>query len=96
MEKAQAISSKIRIVNFSGLSVSSSNQFKVMVDNGDLFHCNRICNNVPLTLDNTQVSMDLHPTLSGADLVLGVQRLKTLGPTANRLFVANHEIIMQG
>lgn len=52
-----------------------------MVDNGDTLQCTSTCTKVLVTLAKTLYYIDffiLH--ISGANIVLGTQRLQTLGP----------------
>lgn len=52
-----------------------------MIGNGDQLVCNTQCLNVPVLLSNTSFTIDFFILpLSGADLVLGVQWVKTLDP----------------
>lgn len=63
-----------RIVRFLNLPISNSNQFQVMIGNGEQLVCNTQCLNVPILLSNTSFIIDFFILpLSGADLVLGVQ-----------------------
>lgn len=53
-----------------------------MVGNGDKLLCNSSCTNFPIQLGNTQFLIDFYVLpINGADLVLGIQWLKMLGPT---------------
>lgn len=51
-----------------------------MVGNGKQLNCNGQCTNLPLTLDHIKFLIFYILPVSGADKVLGVQRLKTLEP----------------
>lgn len=51
-----------------------------MVGNGDKLQCNSFCSNLPVTLGNTQLHIDFYVLrICGADVVLGIQWLKTVG-----------------
>lgn len=41
------------VVKFLEINVSHSNNFQVMVDNGDRLDCNSLCSNVAIQLGNT-------------------------------------------
>lgn len=52
-----------------------------MVGNGDSLSCKSYCFNIPVSLDSTQFHIDLFILpISGAEIVLGIQWLRTLGP----------------
>lgn len=52
-----------------------------MVGNGDKLICISSCSQVPVKLGNTQFLIDFYILpISGADIILGIQWLKTLGP----------------
>lgn len=60
-------------------------KFSVMVGNGSRIHCSGRCPHVPISLQNTlfHIPFYLIP-IEGADVVLGMEWLETLGPiTAN-------------
>lgn len=92
------------VIHFLNLPISNSNQFQVMIGNGDQLVCNTQCLNVPVLLSNTPFTIDFFILpISGADLVLGVQCLKTLGliitdySTLQMEFTWHYEkIILQG
>ncbi|GAU45976.1 hypothetical protein TSUD_401160 [Trifolium subterraneum] len=70
-----------RIVKQLGLPQTLSHTFQVLVGNGEELKCDTMCQQVDLTIDSHHVLMDLFVLpLSGANIVLGVQWLKTLGP----------------
>lgn len=55
--------------------------FQVMVGNGGKLTHTSVCHHVPITLANTLLSIDFFVLpMSGADIVLGIQCIKTLGP----------------
>lgn len=70
-----------RVVKYLGLHTSKSSKFNVMVGNGDKLQCTSSCTNVSVQLGNNQFHIDFYVLpISGADVVLGIQWLKTLGP----------------
>ena len=61
--------------------MSLASEFKVMVGNGVEIPCASVCKGVPIKLQSNSFEVDLYVMpLSGADVILGVQWLKTLGP----------------
>jgi hypothetical protein len=70
-----------RIAQFLGLHLSPSPGFNVLVGNSEELSCSYVCKQIPLQLGSHKFLIDLFVLpLSGAELVLGVQWLKTLGP----------------
>jgi hypothetical protein len=70
-----------RVVKQLGLATQQAHSFKVLVGNGEQLSCTTMCSQVPLFLGPHEFPVDLFVLpLSGAELVLGVQWLKTLGP----------------
>jgi predicted aspartyl protease len=70
-----------RVAKQLGLDTTPAHSFKVLVGNGEELQCTTICPNVSLFLGPHAFTVDLFVIpLSGAELVLGVQWLKTLGP----------------
>lgn len=52
-----------------------------MVSNGNRLQYNSYCSNVPICLATTKFLIELYILpINGADVVLDIQRLKTLGP----------------
>ena len=70
-----------RIASHLNLSSQPLPQFSVMVGNGNHLHCQGLCHNVPITLQDKlfQFPFYLFP-IEGADVVLGMAWLRTLGP----------------
>lgn len=93
-----------RSVKFLGLQVSQSSDFQVLVGNSGCLNCNSMCLNVPIQLGNTQFFIHFFVLpISGAEVVLGSEWFKTLGPIltdyANLTMKFNrhgHPIILQG
>lgn len=71
-----------RVADQLGLSFEPSEAFPVMVGNGEELPCSYLCKNIELCLDGQCFTVDLFviPLSTGAELVLGVQWMKTLGP----------------
>jgi hypothetical protein len=70
-----------RVAKQLGLTTTPAHSFKVLVGNGEELQCTTICPSVSLILGPHSFTIDLFVLpLSGAELVLGVQWLKTLGP----------------
>ncbi|XP_028220447.1 uncharacterized protein LOC114402121 [Glycine soja] len=64
-----------------GLFPSDTTPLKVMVGNGQYLHCNQICTAVSIVIQGIHFIIDLHVLpLCGANVVLGVQWLRSLGP----------------
>lgn len=70
-----------RVASFLQLNVESINPFDVFVGNGETIKCSGSCNNIPVHINDAifQVPFMILP-IHGADVVLGVQWLSTLGP----------------
>jgi hypothetical protein len=70
-----------RMVKQLGLLTQQGHPFNVLVGNGEQLGCTSFCPNIHLTMGSQEFVVDLYVLpLSGAELVLGVQWLKTLGP----------------
>lgn len=70
-----------RIARFLNLSTSPTTPLRVMVGNGHTLDCDTLSPQVSLTIQTHPFTLDLfHLPLCGADIVLGVQWLKLLGP----------------
>lgn len=69
-----------RIVRHLNLPVHPESAFSITVDNGETLQCIGICPQVPVILSDTSFLLDLYVLpLHGANLILGVQWLQTLG-----------------
>lgn len=70
-----------RVANFLNISTTPIETFKVMVGNGAFLECTGFCPTIPLVIQSHtfQVSFYLFP-IQGADVVLGVQWLQSIGP----------------
>ncbi|XP_061364978.1 uncharacterized protein LOC133308374 [Gastrolobium bilobum] len=70
-----------RMAIFLDLTMQHIPPFQVQVGNGDTLQCTATCVAVPLFLQSNIFSVDLFVLdLKGADVVLGIQWLSTLGP----------------
>ncbi|XP_050908813.1 uncharacterized protein LOC127122537 [Lathyrus oleraceus] len=70
-----------RVASFLHLSIQPLSSFSVMVGNGDHLHCTGVCKETPLMVDQHLFTVSLYVLpIQGADVVLGVQWLQTLGP----------------
>ncbi|XP_058757747.1 uncharacterized protein LOC131631003 [Vicia villosa] len=70
-----------RIAQHLKLSTTPIPNFSVMVGNGSKLHCSGLCPQVPITLQNNLFTIPFHLLpIEGADVVLGMEWLRTLGP----------------
>ncbi|XP_058746621.1 uncharacterized protein LOC131619549 [Vicia villosa] len=70
-----------RIAQHLNLTSTPITQFSVMVGNGSHLKCEGICNNVPITLQKELFHLPFYLLpIEGADVVLGMAWLRTLGP----------------
>ncbi|GKB94316.1 ty3-gypsy retrotransposon protein [Tanacetum coccineum] len=70
-----------RIASFLNLAITPIPSFPVMIGNGSHLHCQGFCQTVPLYLQNTPFTMPFFILpIAGADVVLGMQWLGSLGP----------------
>lgn len=70
---------------------------RVMVGNGQQLLCTSLCETVSLTIQSTQFTVDLHVLpISGANIVLGVQWLKSLGPVLTNYNTLSMQFFYQG
>ncbi|GAU45274.1 hypothetical protein TSUD_99960 [Trifolium subterraneum] len=70
-----------RLAKFLNLPSLPTNTLKVMVGNGSILTCQSLCAATPLSLQQKTFSVDLYTLpLCGADVVLGVPWLRSIGP----------------
>ena len=70
-----------QLVTQLGLPCRSTLPLRVMVGNGHHVECTTICEAVPISIQDIEFTVDLYVLpIAGANVVLGVQWLKTLGP----------------
>ncbi|PNY17392.1 Ty3/gypsy retrotransposon protein [Trifolium pratense] len=70
-----------RVARQLGLKTEQAHSFRVLVGNGEELQCTAMCPQTKLLLGSHLFTVDLFVLpISGAELVLGVQWLKTLGP----------------
>ncbi|KAL0462146.1 UNVERIFIED_CONTAM: hypothetical protein Slati_0102200 [Sesamum latifolium] len=85
------------VADYLGLPVSPVSSFPILVGNGDTLHCSGVCSNVPLQLQSHPFSLSLYVIpIFGADIVLDVQWLATLGPFLSDYFVPSMQFYHQG
>ncbi|XP_040868642.1 uncharacterized protein [Glycine max] len=64
-----------------GLSPQNTSPLKVTVGNGEELQCHQLCPDVPVNIQDHEFTVDFHVLpFCGANVVLGVQWLKSLGP----------------
>jgi len=69
------------LVSQLGLPCRSTPPLRVMVGNGHHLKCTTICEAIPISIQNIEFLVHLYVLpIVGANIVLGVQWLKTLGP----------------
>ncbi|PNX98954.1 retrotransposon-related protein, partial [Trifolium pratense] len=70
-----------RLAKFLDLPSNPTPNLKVMVGNGSILSCPSFCSSVPLTLQKETFTVDFYTLpLCGADVVLGVPWLRSIGP----------------
>ncbi|XP_061351088.1 uncharacterized protein LOC133296155 [Gastrolobium bilobum] len=70
-----------KMATYLGLVLQTLEPFIVQVGNGEGLQCRAYCKEVPLVMQSHSFSVELYALeLKGADIVLGVQWLSTLGP----------------
>lgn len=63
-----------------GVGLQSLQEFKVFISSGEYLLCQEVCRQVPLTIQEVTMIEDLYVlTMEGANVVLGIQWLETLG-----------------
>jgi hypothetical protein len=70
-----------RIASFLNLPIQPLSSFSVMVGNGEHLQCTGLCADTPINIDKHTFNVSFYVLpIQGADVVLGVQWLQTLGP----------------
>ena len=70
-----------RVAYFLHLTPQPTKQLCVMVGNGTELCCNQVCKAISIIIQGHQFVVDLYViALGGADIIFGVEWLKTLGP----------------
>lgn len=70
-----------RVAQFVGLPITALPPFSVLVGNGEAIQCSGFCSQVPLQMASHTFDIPFYVLpIHGANLVLGVQWLQTLGP----------------
>lgn len=93
-----------RVANFLNLPIVALTPFSIIVGNGESIQCSGNCSDVPVTLAERLFHIPFYILpIHGADLVLGVQWLQTLGPILSDYSVPsiqfsynNHPITLRG
>ena len=72
---------QLQLVSELGLTTRDTTPLRIMVGNGQQLECTRVCEDVTVVIQNTRFTVDLHVlSIAGANVVLGVQWLKSLSP----------------
>ena len=80
-----------------GLTTRTTPPLRVMVGNGQHLHCDHLCEAVTITIQRNQFVMDLHVLpRCGANMVLGVQWLKTFGPIMTDYSILSMKFFHEG
>lgn len=70
-----------QLVTQLGLPTRPTSPLRVMVGNGQQLDCHLVCEAIPIYIQSTHFHVDLYVLpISSANIVLGVQWLKSLGP----------------
>ncbi|XP_058767801.1 uncharacterized protein LOC131641513 [Vicia villosa] len=93
-----------RIAQHLKLPTTPIPNFAVMVGNGSKLFCSGLCPKVPITLQDTSFTIPFHLLpIEGADVVLGMEWLRTLGPLMADFSIPkisfsyqNHDITITG
>ena len=86
-----------RVVTALKLPTQDIASLRVTVGNGDEIRCQQRCGEVTVQIQRNSFTIDFHILpLGGADVVLGVQWLKTLGPILTDYTSLNMKFIMGG
>ena len=85
------------LVSQLGLSCRTTSPLRVMVGNGQYLECNSVCEAITIHIQDHSFLVDLHVLpISGANIVLGVQWLKSLGPVLTDYTTLSMQLISQG
>jgi hypothetical protein len=86
-----------QIASFLNLHTQSLPSFSVMVGNGEQLRCSGFYPNVPLLVDTHRFGISFYVLpIQGADIVLGVQWLQTLGPFVSDFTVPSMQFYHDG
>ncbi|XP_014511566.1 uncharacterized protein LOC106770264 [Vigna radiata var. radiata] len=70
-----------RVAKFLNLPSQPTPTLKVMVGNGSVLECHHVCPAILVTIQGQHFTVDFHVLpISGAEVILGIQWLKLLGP----------------
>lgn len=86
-----------RVAKFLQLPTETTQALKVMVGNGTVIDCHQICPHTSINIQGQLFDVDLHVLpISGADIVLGIQWLKRLGPIVTDYETLTMQFIRHG
>ncbi|KAL0385790.1 UNVERIFIED_CONTAM: Retrovirus-related Pol polyprotein from transposon.6 [Sesamum radiatum] len=86
-----------RVASFLGLTITPVTSFPILVGNGESLHCSGVCPAVDLCLQSHSFTVPLYVIpIFGADVVLGVQWLASLGPFLLDFTVPSMQFYHQG
>lgn len=86
-----------QLVTQLGLSCRETNPLWVMVGNGQYLECHCICEDIAINIQDLTFTIDLYVSpISGANVVLGVQWLKSLGLVLTDYTAQNIQFIYEG
>ncbi|XP_019450597.1 PREDICTED: uncharacterized protein LOC109352871 [Lupinus angustifolius] len=93
-----------RLASYLQLEIDPTPMFPVMVGNGAHIYCTGLCSNTPVRMQNQLFHIPLYLLpIKGADIVLGIEWLRTLGPVTSDFAipsmtfrVGNDTITLQG
>lgn len=79
------------------LSPRDTSTLRVTVGNGEELQCNQVCTNISVKIQKHDFQVDFHVLpIQGADVVLGVQWLKSLGPVLTDYTALTMKFIYNG
>lgn len=79
------------------LSPRDTSTLRVTVGNGEELQCNQVCTNISVKIQKHDFQVDFHVLpIRGADVVLGVQWLKSLGPVLTDYTALTMKFIYNG
>ncbi|KAL0399243.1 UNVERIFIED_CONTAM: Retrovirus-related Pol polyprotein from transposon.6 [Sesamum radiatum] len=86
-----------RVAAFLGLPITPMASFPVLVGNGEALHCSGVCHEVPLVVHSHRFLVSLYVIpIFGADVVLGIQWLGSLGPVLSDFSVPSMQFYLHG
>lgn len=86
-----------RVASFLNLPTSNIEPFKVMVGNGDYLECAGFCPTIPLQIQTYIFNVPFYVfPIQGADVVLGIQWLQSVGPLFADFTIPGMQFYYQG